>query len=399
MMVVGENNTNSASTQSSDAAAAPSSSSLFHYYRHKVVVVTGGGSGIGKALVYAFANYGARCIVVDRDGTAADAVARTLDYYYPPSSSIHTSRGGSPQFRDCATYHFAYHCDVSDAPQVRTMIASIKARCHSGIDIYCSNAGIIHPPKHDDDLRNKNQNVAIHTDEEWMKILQINLLSHVIAARELLPEWTSSSLSSSVAVARKTYHPVGGDSQPTQNTKPVMVVTASAAGLLTQIGDASYGVSKAGVISFAEHLAITHGSSSSSSEEDGRNEDNHNCQSIQVHCLCPQAVRTPFLHQLIPNTSATATAATTATTTHNTNSALVDGMLSPETVADCTIRTIANNPTAFYIFPHPQVSKYVQRKARNHTRWIQGMQQLRRRLMLPPQQQQTKRRDRVRSKL
>ena len=176
-----------------------------------------------------------------------------------------------------------------------------------------------------------------------------------------------------------------------------MVVTASAAGLLTQIGDASYGVSKAGVISFAEHLAITHGSSSSSSE-DGRNEDNHNGPGIQVHCLCPQAVRTPFLHQLLPNTTnATANAATT----HTTNSALVDGMLSPETVAECTIRTIANNPTAFYIFPHPQVSQYVQRKARNHTRWIQGMQQLRRRLMLPPpqQQQQTKQRDRVRSKL
>jgi short-subunit dehydrogenase len=112
---------------------------------------------------------------------------------------------------------------------------------------------------------------------------------------------------------------------------------------LTQIGDASYGVSKAAAISFAEHMAITH-------------------PTIQVHCLCPQAVDTPFVDP----------------TKVTLNSAMSDGLVSAEHVAQCTVKAIEEGN--FWVFPHSRVPDYVRRKATDHARWLKGMQRLRKRL-------------------
>jgi len=113
--------------------------------------------------------------------------------------------------------------------------------------------------------------------------------------------------------------------------------------------DASYGVSKAAAVSLAEHLAIIH----------------H--PSIRVLCLCPMAVDTPFMGDSIGDAPL--------------NSAVLDGIVTAGHVADCTLDAILDEE-AFWIFPHKKVPTYIQIKANQHSRWLQGMQRMRQRLRL-----------------
>ncbi|CAB9508272.1 KR domain [Seminavis robusta] len=276
-------------------------------FSDKVVVVTGGGSGIGKALCDAFVEAGA-------------GVGVALDLPHKLSS---TSNGRV----------WSLPCDVTCPSQVSQTIQSIKNRTHNKIDIYCSNAGILVPS---DDAT--NDSCVKHGVEEWNRILQVNLISHITALTCLLPDWERGI----------------GDGH--------FCVTASAAGLLTMVGDASYGVSKAAAVSFCEHVQIAHS------------------PSVKVHCLCPQAVSHT---NLMPITN-------TDSSSHNTNAAMTDGALSPQEVACATLQGIQNND--FFIFPHTTVPKYVLRKAQNHKRWIQGMQRMRNTLF-PQQQQQQQQQD------
>lgn len=119
-----------------------------------------------------------------------------------------------------------------------------------------------------------------------------------------------------------------------------MLHTASAAGLLSQIGSAPYAVTKHAAVAFAEWLSITYGD-----------------RGLKVSVLCPQAV----------NTQMTAG-------TENGGVAGVDGMLEPEQVAETVIRGLEEE--RFLILPHPQVLEYAQRKTTDYDRWIRGMRRL-----------------------
>jgi len=120
--------------------------------------------------------------------------------------------------------------------------------------------------------------------------------------------------------------------------------TASAAGLLNQIGSAPYSTTKHAALGFAESLAITHG-------DDG----------IKVSLLCPQAVRTRMV------------------TGNEDSSAAVDGIMEPSEVAEVVVKGLREE--RFLILPHPEVSTYFQRKGSDYDRWIAGMQRFRRKLM------------------
>jgi short-subunit dehydrogenase len=118
--------------------------------------------------------------------------------------------------------------------------------------------------------------------------------------------------------------------------------TASAAGLLSQIGSAPYAVTKHAAVGLAEWLAITHGD-----------------QGIKVSVLCPQAVKT-------------------AMTAGNPDGvASIDGMMEPEEVAEACVAAIATEQ--FLILPHPEVLEYMRRKTGDYDRWIGGMRKLNRR--------------------
>ncbi len=244
----------------------------------KHAVVTGGGSGIGRALARRFAKEGARGVVVaDLDAKSAQAVAAEI--------------GG-----------LGVGVDVADEAQVRALVAQAETR-FGPIDLFFSNAGIGYAGGVD------------VSDEKWDRIWRVNTLAHVIAARVLLPGMLARG---------------GG----------YLLSTASAAGLLSQIGSAPYTVTKAAAIALAEWLSITYGE-----------------RGIKVSVLCPQAVRTAM-------TAGSAAGGVAG----------LDGMLEPEAVADTVVAAIRDE--RFLILPHPEVAEYVRRKGDDRERWLSGMRRL-----------------------
>ena len=251
----------------------------------KVCVVTGGASGIGKALASRFVAEGASVVVIaDLNGDAVSAV----------SSEI-----GAQSFA----------VDVRDESAIAAMVAAVESE-HGQIDLFCSNAGII-------GVDGEPWWATGADNALWQRMWEIHVMSHVYAARACLP----------AMIAR-------GDGY--------FLNTASAAGLLAQIGSAPYSVTKHAAVSFAESLSITHG-------DDG----------IKVSCLCPQAVDTAM-----------------PAGTEGGGVAGVDGMLSADAVADAVVSGL--DAESFLILPHPEVEDYRQNKARSYDRWLGGMRKLRR---------------------
>ena len=251
----------------------------------KVCVVTGGASGIGKALASRFVTEGASAVVIaDLNGDAVSAVASEI---------------GAQSFA----------VDVRDESAIEAMVAAVESE-HGQIDLFCSNAGIIGVDG--DPWWATGADNAL-----WQRMWEIHVMSHVYAARACLPSMIAS-----------------GDGY--------FLNTASAAGLLAQIGSAPYSVTKHAAVSFAESLSITHG-------DDG----------IKVSCLCPQAVDTAM-----------------TAGTEGGGVAGVDGMLSADAVADAVVSGL--DAESFLILPHPEVEEYRQNKARSYDRWLGGMRKLRR---------------------
>lgn len=248
--------------------------------KDKTIVVTGAASGIGRELVRAFHAHGARSLAC-------------VDINFEDASSVATECGG-----------VAYKVDVSSSDEILAMIDKVESD-QGAIDLFCSNAGI-----------GMSGGVEV-LDQDWQRIWDINLMAHVFAARHLIPRMIKRG---------------GG----------YLFNTASAAGLLSQIGSAPYAVTKHAAVALAEWMAITYGD-----------------QGIKVSVLCPQAVRT-------------------ALTAKNPDGvASIDGMIEPDVVAKACIQTIADE--SFLVLPHPQVLEYMQNKTANYDKWIGGMRKLNRR--------------------
>ena len=244
---------------------------------NKRVVVTGGASGIGKALCEAFQVSGAKSIVV-------------VDMNYEDAKRTADSTGG-----------LAIKANVAFEEDIQNVIEEAN-KFAGGIDIFCSNAGIIGVP-----------GFMEASVEDWNNMWSVNVMSHIHAAKHVLP-------------------------QMLEREEGYLVNTASAAGLLTQIGAAGYAVTKNAAVSFAEWIKITYGE-----------------KGIGVSCLCPQAVRT-------------------AMTAGGPGVAGVDGMLEPDVVAQDVLDAIKEEK--FLILPHKEVAEYVKRKGNDRDRWILGMQRL-----------------------
>lgn len=248
----------------------------------QAVVVTGAGRGIGAAMARRFALEGARVVVNDLDGAAAEEVAAEI--------------GGHAVARDAA-----------GAESAARLVAEARDRL-GPIDLFCANAGVAEVGDAD------------APDEAWARSWEVNVLSHVHAARALLPTWLD----------RGAGH---------------FLATVSAAGLLTQIGSAPYAVTKHAALAFAEWLSVTYGD-----------------HGITVQALCPQGVRTDLL----------------ARADDRIRALLEPDALTPEDVARSVVSGLADG--RFLILPHPEVARYMVDRATDPDRWMAGMRRLQDRL-------------------
>jgi NAD(P)-dependent dehydrogenase (short-subunit alcohol dehydrogenase family) len=172
--------------------------------------------------------------------------------------------------------------------------------------------------------------VELGSIEEWDLALNVNFVAHVHAARRLLPGW----------LERETGY---------------FLTTASAAGIVSQIGSAPYAVTKHAAVAFAEWLAITYGD-----------------RGIGASCLCPMGVNTNLLNAgLEAGDSAAALGSSVV--------AAVGEILEPEDVAAVVVDALREE--RFLILPHPEVGDYFQRKAGDYDRWIRGMRRLQAQVM------------------
>jgi NAD(P)-dependent dehydrogenase (short-subunit alcohol dehydrogenase family) len=250
----------------------------------KVVVVTGGGSGIGAGMARRFAEEGAKAVVIaDLNLAGAEAVA--------------TEVGG-----------LAVCTDVS-VEQDNVELIELTEQRFGPVDLFCANAGIAFQGSEQD------------SDEAWDRMWRVNFMAHVYAARQLVPRWRNRGVG-------------------------YLLVTASAAGLLTNIGAAQYSVTKHAAVALAEWLSITYADSG-----------------IKISCLCPQGVDTPMIADTGPLADL-----------------LRQGALNPARVADHVVEGIRQE--RFLILPHPEVARYLQNKTLDNERWLEGMRGLARNLDL-----------------
>ncbi|WP_315770705.1 SDR family oxidoreductase [Rhodococcoides kroppenstedtii] len=252
--------------------------------RGAVAVVTGGGNGIGRAISNALVEHGAYVVVSDID---AGAAAQTAERLGPNAVSISGDASTSE------------HVDAA---------VQLAERSFGAVDIYFANAGI-------------GRGNGLDVDEVWAQALDVNLMAHVRAAQRLIPEWQARG-------------------------RGYFFSTASAAGLLAQLGNAPYTVTKHAAVAFAEWLSITYG-------DDG----------VRVSCLCPMGVKTallegpdnpPLMRQAVESAG---------------------DVLTPEAVAALVLEAVAYEQ--FLVLPHPEVARMMQGKAADRDRWLDGMRRYR----------------------
>lgn len=247
--------------------------------RDRVVVVTGAARGIGAAMARRFAaEQPAGLVVSDIDGDALQVVADDLGA-------------------------LAVRGDVSVESDTVALIDRAE-EAFGAVDLFCANAGV--------GVIGDEQT----PDEEWERLWRINVMSHVYAARRLVPEWQARG-------------------------EGYFLPTVSAAGLLTNLKAAQYSVTKHAALAFAEWLAVTYGDAG-----------------IRVSALCPQGVRTRLLDA------------------SEFRTLLEPVALDPEEVAEAVVEGIADE--RFLILPHPEVARYFENKAADYDRWLGGMRKLQR---------------------
>ena len=251
----------------------------------RVVVITGGGSGIGEALAKAAVAAGARHVVVaDLDGAQAQRVAAEI--------------GGT-----------GVALDVRDDDAIRRLVDDTET-AHGPIDLFVSNAGFVTAAGLED------------SNEAIQRMWEVHCMAHIYAARAVLPSM----------IARGEGY---------------LLNTASAAGLLSQIGSLAYSVTKAAAVSIAEWISIS-----------------HHHQGIRVSVLCPQAVATNILANSPDHQEGDDTAL-------DGGVAGGDGVLSADHVARVCLDAIREE--RFLVLPHDEVATYAARKGADRERWLAGM--------------------------
>lgn len=248
-------------------------------------IVTGAAGGIGAALGEHLLSAGARVVLTDLDTDRLESTAARLRDRYPEQVAAQAG-------------------DAASTDHIRSLVESAETR-FGPVDIYAANAGV-------------GVGSGLQAaEQEWAASIQVNLMAHVRAAKVLVPQWVDRG-------------------------SGYFVSTASAAGLLTQIGSPTYSVTKHAAVAFSEWLSVTYGD-----------------RGVRVSCLCPMGVDTALLRSGGPD-SLQMRAVTGA-----------GEVLSANDVAAAVIRGMEDE--RFLILPHPQVLDMFGQKATDYDRWLRGM--------------------------
>ena len=246
---------------------------------NKTAIITGGSGGIGKAMAKAFLKEGAKGIVLaDLNKDTVEEAAKELGC----DSMV---------------------CNVTDEQQIQDVATFTKEK-FGQIDLFCSNAGA-----------GGEGLLTDAVDKVWQNQWELHVMSHVYAARAVLPDMISRG-------------------------EGYLLNTASAAGLLAALGSGPYTVTKAAAVKLAEFISITHGD-----------------EGIKVSVLCPQGVNTAMAPKSFGDGQ-------------------TDGVIEPEELAQTVVEAIREE--RFHVLPHPEVEEYVRRKGDDIDRWLVGMRRLKR---------------------
>lgn len=243
----------------------------------KVVVVTGAGSGIGAAFARRFTEEGAKVVVTDQNRAGLDEVAH-----------------------DIRSVGFAG--DITQAETIHA-VAALAREAYGEIDVWYSNAGYSGP-------RTPGE---LGPDELWELGWELHVMSHVRAAREVLPSML-------------------------ERGEGYLLNTASVTAVTMQMDKAFYTVSKGGALSLAEWLAATYGPNG-----------------IHVSCFCPGAMLTPML----------------LSNDFPEDHPILKSAMTPEAVADLLVAAIDDE--RFLVVDSPMATEALAAKAGNYDGWVAGM--------------------------
>ena len=268
------------------------------------VVVTGAAGGIGEALARRFHALGSTVVVADVLEKGVRSVAESLNAIRPDSALAVVadlrSEEGNRQLVETAHRYLSQHGRDGDSK--------------SGIDLFFANAGV-----------GTGNFVESTSEDDWDLAFDVNIHAHRWAAKYLLPRWL-------------------------ERGSGYFCSTASAAGLLAQIGSAPYSVTKHAAVAFAEWMSLTYGD-----------------RGVRVSCLCPQGVNTRMLSGGDLGDSRAGDVVRSAGV-----------VLEPEQVAHIVAEAIVAE--RFLILPHPEVHDFETKKTADRDRWLAGMRKLQRRV-------------------
>lgn len=195
--------------------------------KDKVAIITGAGSGLGRASALVFSKNGAKVVVADIVTKDAEETVQMIE-----------AGGGDA---------ISVLVDVSKSADCQKMIKAV-IDTYGKLDIMFNNAGI----------GGKPAKIADCSEEEWDRIISINLRGTFLGTKYAIPEMIKGG---------------GG----------VIISTASVGAVIPMRSSAAYGASKAGVLYLTRVAALEH----------ARN-------NIRANCILPGGMDTSFMSNMFP---------------------------------------------------------------------------------------------------
>jgi NAD(P)-dependent dehydrogenase (short-subunit alcohol dehydrogenase family) len=189
--------------------------------KDKIAVITGSGKGLGEAMALLFSREGAKIVVFDIDEPAGQETVEQIQ-----------QQGGEAIF---------VHGDVSKPDDaVRVIDAAVDA--YGRVDVLVNNAGV-----------HVDRTVADTTEEEWDRILGVNLKGVFLCSKAAIPQMRRQG---------------GGN----------IICISSISGLIGQLNQAAYNASKHGIIGLVRCMAYDHA-----------------LENIRANAICPGVMNTPLV--------------------------------------------------------------------------------------------------------